>query len=107
MRTHNPYVIRAIGVSHTACEDELRQNLRSQLAGVYLYFYNLLVYIPGTPPSHTLILQQQQQQQQQRQHSAACSVVVMYVCIHACMHVLLSLPLSICTIQQRTPVSGC
>ena len=33
-------VIRAIGVSHTACKDELRQNLRSHSWSVF-YFYNV------------------------------------------------------------------
>ena len=34
--------IRAIGVSHTVCEDEFRPNLRSSAAaGVYFYFYDM------------------------------------------------------------------
>ena len=33
-------VIRAIGVSHTACRDEFRQNLRSH-SWSYFYFYNV------------------------------------------------------------------
>ena len=42
-------VIRAIGVSHTACKDEFRQNLRSHscTAGVYFNFY-----IPYTTGGH-------------------------------------------------------
>ena len=32
-------VIRAIGVSHTACKDEFRQKLLSHSAGVYLNLY--------------------------------------------------------------------
>ena len=42
MRTHP--VKRAIGVSHTACKDEFRQNLLSHTAGVYSYFYNIFIY---------------------------------------------------------------
>ena len=34
--------MRAIGVSHTACKDEFRRNLRSQLECIFI-FYN----IPG------------------------------------------------------------
>ena len=56
MRTHNPYyargesrtyilnedtqpVIRAIGVSHTACKDEFRQNIRSHSWSVFSLIY--------------------------------------------------------------------
>ena len=34
-------VIRAIGVSHTACKDEFRRKVFDLTAGVYFYFYNM------------------------------------------------------------------
>ena len=39
-----PVIIRAIGVSHTACEDEFRQNLRFYSWSVFLF----LLHVPGT-----------------------------------------------------------
>ena len=56
MRTHtHPAIMRAIGVSHTACKDEFRQNLRSNSwskVGVYFYFYSNSA-ITGTTPHAT------------------------------------------------------
>ena len=40
MRTH-PVVIRAIGVSHTACKDESFDKIFDLTAGVYFYFYSI------------------------------------------------------------------
>ena len=37
-------VIRAIGVSHTACQDEFRQNIFDLTALVYLHFSNICIH---------------------------------------------------------------
>ena len=37
-------VIRAIGVSHTACKDEFRQNLRSHCWSVFFFIIYLVDY---------------------------------------------------------------
>ena len=34
-------VIRAVGVSHTACKDEFRQDIRSHSWSVFSLFYNI------------------------------------------------------------------
>ena len=41
MRTQHP-VIRAIGVSHTACKDEFRRNIRSHSWSVFLFFSSIV-----------------------------------------------------------------
>ena len=37
--THKNLYIRAIGVSHTACKDEFRRNLRSHSWSVFVFFF--------------------------------------------------------------------
>ena len=50
-------VMRAIGVSHTACKDEFRRNLRSRSWSVFSFFYNIYIRrIWVTEPRHSDII---------------------------------------------------
>ena len=48
--------MRAIGVSHTACKDEFRQNLRSHTWSVFLYFIVYLLKLVA-PVEYQVILE--------------------------------------------------
>ena len=39
--------IREIGVSHTACTDEFRRNLRSQLEGIFIFYISRAAVAAG------------------------------------------------------------